>query len=196
MCQVAETSSSAPVGNIQGSDDKNSMLPPVPLDTKIDKANLKAHVMQLYPDLFDGVGTIKNAVFHLDIKPGAIPILCSAQRVPDALRDSLKVELDRMESMKVIRKLDINEASNLVHALVLVVKPNGKLHACLDPCTSNSVLQHNIHYAQRVIDIIAQIRGFTHCSKIDANSGFWTLPLDAIANYSLLLIHHGDVIVS
>ena len=30
-------------------------------------------------------------------------------------------------------------------------------------------------------DIIAQIRGFTHCSKIDANSGFWTLPLDAIS---------------
>ena len=28
-------------------------------------------------------------------------------------------------------------------------------------------------------DIIAQIRGFTHCSKIDANSGFWTLPLNA-----------------
>ena len=59
--------------------------------------------------------------------------------------------------MKVIRKLDINEASNWVHALVLVVKPNGKLCVCLDPHT------------QRFVDIIAQIRGFTHCSKIDAN---------------------------
>ena len=137
--QVAEASS-IPIENLQGSDDKNSMLPPVPLDTKIDETNLKAHVMQLYPDLFDGVRTIKNAVVHLDVKPGATPVVCSPRRVPDTLMDSLKEELDRMESMKVIRKLDINEASDWVHALVLVVKPNGKLHVCLDPCTLNSVL--------------------------------------------------------
>ena len=111
------------------------MLPPVSLDTKIDETNSKAHVIQLYPDLFDGLGTIKNAVVHLDVKPDASPVVCSPRRVPDALRDSLKVELDRMESMKVIRKLDINEASDWVHALVLVVKPNGKLCVCLDPRT-------------------------------------------------------------
>ena len=179
--QVVETSSSTPIENVQGSDDKSSALPPVPLNTKIDETNLKPHVMQLYPDLFDGVWTIKNAVVHLDIKPGAIPIVCSPRRVPDALRNSLKEKLDRMESMKVIWKLDINEACNWVHALVLVVKPNGKLHACLDPHTLNSVLRHNIHNAQRFVDIITQIRGFTHCSKIDANSGFWTLPLDAMS---------------
>ena len=91
-----------------------------------------------------------------------------------------------MEAMKVIWKLHINEASDWVHALVLVVKPNGKLRVCV--CTLNSELQHNIHNAQRFVDIIAQIRGFTHCIKIDANSGFWTLPL--------LLIHHGVDIVS
>ena len=116
------------------------MLPPVPLDTKIDETNLKAHVMKLYPDLFDGVRTIKNAVVHLDVKPDAVPIACSPRRVPDTLRDSLKVELDRMESMKVIKNLDINKASDWVHALVLVVKPNGKLHVCLDPHTLNAVL--------------------------------------------------------
>ena len=137
--------------------------------------------MQLYPDLFERVRTIKNAVVHLDVKLGVTPIICSPRRVPDALRDLLKKELDRMESMRVIRILDINEASNWVHALVPVVKPNGKLHVCLDPHTLNSVLQHNIHNAQRFIDIITQIGGFTHCSMIDANSGFWTLPLNAIS---------------
>ena len=55
---------------------------------------------------------------HLDVKPDATPIVCSPRRVPDALHDSLKEELDRMESMKVIRKLDINEASDCIHALV------------------------------------------------------------------------------
>ena len=149
------------------------------LDTEIDSTNLKAHIMRLFPELFEGVGTICDAIVHLDVWPDATPIVCSPRRVPDALCNDLKTELDWMESMKVIHKLDINKASDWVHALVLVMKLNDRLHVCLDPKTLNTVLRHNIHNGQRFIDIVAQIRGFTHCSKIDANSGFWTLPLDA-----------------
>ena len=89
-----------------------------------------------------------------------------------------KEELDRMLKMGVIRKLDINEASDWVHALVIVIKPNGTFRVCLDPRTLNAVLRHNIHNVKRFVDIISKVKGFTHVSKIDANSGFWTLPLD------------------
>ena len=83
-----------------------------------------------------------------------------------------------MLKLGVIRKLDINEVSDWVHALVIVIKPNGKLHVCLDPRTLNSVLHHNVHNAKRFIDIISKVKGFKYVSKIDADSGFWTLPLD------------------
>ena len=83
-----------------------------------------------------------------------------------------------MLKLGVIRKLDINEASNWVHALVIVIKPNGKLHVCLDPRTFNSVLRHNVHNAKRFVDIISKIKGFKYVSKIDTDSGLWTLPLD------------------
>ena len=96
--QVAETSSSTPVENTQGYYDRSSMLL-VPLDTKIDETNLKAHVIQMYPHR-----TIMNGVVHLDVKPGVIPFVCSPQGVSGTFRDSLKEELDRMESIKVIRK--------------------------------------------------------------------------------------------
>ena len=52
------------------------------------------------------------------------------------------------------------------------------MRVCLYPRTINSVLWHNIHNAKRFVDIISKVKGFTHVSKIDANSGFWTLPLD------------------
>ena len=74
--------------------------------------------------------------------------------------------------------MDINEASVWVHALVIVIKPNGKLCVCLDPRTLNSVLWYNIHNAKRFVDIISKVQGFKYVSKIDADSGFWTLPLD------------------
>ena len=115
---------------------------------------------------------------HLDVKPGAILVVCSPHHVPHAVQPKLKEELDRMLKLGVIRKLDISEASDWVHALVIVIKPNGKLHVCLDPRTFSSVLWHNIHNAKTFIDIISKVKGFKHVSKIDVDSGFWTLALD------------------
>ena len=113
---------------------------------------------------------------HLDVKPGAVPVVCSPHHVPHAIQ--LKDELDRMLKLGVIRKLDINEAIGWVHTLIIMIKPNGKLCVCLDPRTLNSVLCHNVHNAKRFVDIISKIKGFQYVSKIDADSGFWTLPLD------------------
>ena len=83
-----------------------------------------------------------------------------------------------MLKLGVIRKLDINEASDWVHVFVIVIKPNSKLHVCIDRKTLNSVLRHNVHNAKRFVDIISKVKDFKYISKIDANSGFWTLPLD------------------
>ena len=154
------------------------IFPQVPISTKLEGDNVKQQIMNLYPDLFSGVGTIKNAMVHLDVKPDAIPVVCSPHHVPHAVQPKLKEELDRMLKLGVIRKLDINKASDWVHTLIVVIKPNGKLHVCLNPRTSNSVLRHNLHNAKRFIDIISKVKGFKHVSKIDANSRFWTLPLD------------------
>ena len=131
--------------------------------------------MDLYPDLFSGVGSIKNAMVHLDVKPGAVPVVCAPCHVPHAVQSKLKEELDRMLKLGVIRKLDINEASDWVHGLVIVIKPNGEVCVCLDPRTLNSVLHHNIHNAKRFVDIISKIKGFKYICKIDTDSGFWTL---------------------
>ena len=115
-------------------------LPPVPVTTRFEGDDVKQQIMQLYPDLFSGVGTIKNAMVHLDIKPGAIPVVCSPHYVLHAVQPKLKEELDRILKLGVIQKLDINEASDWVHTLVIVIKPNGKLCVCLDPRTLNAVL--------------------------------------------------------
>ena len=151
---------------------------PVPISTMLEGDDVKQQIMDLYPDLFSGVGTIKNAMVHLDIKPGAVPVVCSPHHVPHAVQLKLKEELDRMLKLRVIRKLDISEASDWVCTLAIIIKPNDKLHVCLDPRTLNSVLHHNVHNAKRFIDIISKVKGFKYVSKIDADCEFLTLPLD------------------
>ena len=174
--ETRKIGSEFPIGVDLQTHTQQDILPPVPISTRLE-GDVKQQIMNLYPDLFSGVGTIKNAMVHLDVKPGAIPVVCSPHRVPHAVQPKLKEELDRMLKLGVIQKLDIHEVSDWVHALVMVIKPNGKLRVRLDPRTLNSVL-HNIHNAKRFVDIIRKAKGFKHVSKIDANSRFWTLPLD------------------
>ena len=178
--ETKKIDSEFPVGvNLQQT--QQDILPPVPINTRLDSDDMKQQIMDLHPDLFSGVSTIKNAMVHLDVKPGAVPVVCSPCHVPHVIQPKLKDELDSMLKLGVIRKLDINEASDWVHTLVIVFKPNGKLQVCLDPRTLNSVLCHNVHNAKRFVDIISKIKGFKYVSRIDIDSGFWTLPLDLLS---------------
>ena len=92
--------------------------------------------------------------------------------------EHLKQEIERMTSLGVIRKININEATDWCHNLVLVHKPNGKLRVCLDPRAIKKALRFNVHNARTFQDVTSSIRKVTKVSKIDANSGFWTLPMD------------------
>ena len=65
-----------------------------------------------------------------------------------------------------------------VHNLVLVRKPNGKLRVYLDSRTINKALHFNIHNAKTFSEFTSHIGKVMYVSKIDANSGFWTLPMD------------------
>ena len=133
---------------------------------------LKGHILQLFPDLFEGIGTMEDMQVHLDVDSTTEPVIQAPRMIPHGMLDPLKSELDRMLKLGVICKLHINEATDWVHNLVLVRKPNGKLCVCLDPCTINKALRLNIHNAKMFPDITSKIKSVKYVSKINANSGF------------------------
>ena len=101
-------------------------LPPVDVNLKL-RPDCKAHIMELYPDLFEGVSTIQGAEVKLDVDPSIPPVVQPPRKIPQAMVEPLKQEIDCMLNLGVIQKLDINEATDWCHNLVLVRKPNGKL---------------------------------------------------------------------
>ena len=114
----------------------------------------------------------------LDVDPNIPSMVQPPRKIPSAVVEPLKKEIDCMLNLGVIQKLDINEATDWCHNLVLVCKPNGKLRVCLDPCTINKALRFNVHNARTFQDITSSIRSVKKVSKIDANSRCWTLPMD------------------
>ena len=68
--------------------------------------------MELFPELFDGIGTIKDAIVKLNMDQSIIPVIQPPRKIPQAMVDPLKHEIKIMMMLGVIRKLDINEATD------------------------------------------------------------------------------------
>ena len=68
------------------------VLPPVDIHLKLCP-DCKKHILELYPDLFDGVETMKHALVKLDINQTAVPVVQPPRKVPQAMMDPLKKEI-------------------------------------------------------------------------------------------------------
>ena len=77
------------------------VIPPVDVHLKL-QPDCKNHILELYPDLFDGVGTMKHAMVKLDVDQAVIPVVQPPRKVPQAMIEPLKKEIERMGHLKVI----------------------------------------------------------------------------------------------
>ena len=88
------------------------------------------------------VGLLRNDI-HLDVdrtrKPDKMPV----RLIPVAIKGKLKAELDRLEKLGVLGRIE--EPTKLESNLVIVKKLNGSLRLCLNPKSFNAVLKMR-HY--------------------------------------------------
>ena len=61
--------------------------------------------------------------------------------------------------------------------MVVVRKKTGAVRICVDMKPLNETVLREIYPIPKVDDTLAQLAGATTFSKIDANSGFWQIPL-------------------
>lgn len=83
-----------------------------------------------YQDLFSGLGCLPGT-YSIKVDENIQPVIHTPSKIPIALRDTVKDELDRMERERVIVKQ--REPTRLVNSMVTVTKPNGKIRVCIDP---------------------------------------------------------------
>lgn len=121
-------------------------------------------------DVFTGLGCVPG--LHLiQLNPDVTPVIHPPRKVPIALKERIKVELD----LGVIVKQ--TEPTDWVNSMVTVVKPN-KLRICIDPQHLNKAIKRE-HYPLRTVEeIIAEMPNARVFSVVDANHGFWQVQLD------------------
>ena len=130
-----------------------------------------------YPSLFTGLGTMGEE-YHIRLKKDAKPqALFAPRNVPIPLRDKVEEGLRRMEQLGVIEP--VHDPTPWCAGMVVVPKSSGAVRICVDLKPLNESVLRETHPMPSVDDTLAQLSGATVFSKVDANSGFWQIPLAA-----------------
>ena len=133
-------------------------------------------IPEKFPSLFQGLGCFGEE-YKIKLKTDAKPYaLFSPRNIPLPLRTKVKQELERIESMGVISKVD--DPTPWCAGMVVVPKKNGAVRICVDLKPLNVSVLREIHPLPKVDETLAQLTGAKMFSKLDTNSGFWQIPLE------------------
>ena len=89
----------------------------------------------------------------------------------------VRAELERMEQLGVIAKVEV--PTDWCAGMVVVPKPDGNVRICVDLTKLNESVCRERHILPAVDQTLAQLAGAQVFTKLDANSGFWQIPLSA-----------------
>lgn len=131
-------------------------------------------IVEKYSNVFNGLGHIKTEC-NLRLKEDVVPVVDPPRKIPFSLHKSLKDELDRMVQLQVI--IPVTEPTEWVNSMVIVTKPNKKLRICLDPRNLNKAILRPHYPFPNIEDCKSRLNGSKIFSSLDANSGFWMIPL-------------------
>ena len=139
----------------------------------------KAKVMRDYPQLFEGLCTMKDE-YTIKLKDNAKPFALNVPRKdPMILYEETKHEIERIIKNEVISPVDLpTEWRGL---MVVTLKPNAKVRVCVDLTKLNEYVQRENHPLPFVDLTLGKLAGAKYFNKLDANSGFWQIKLAEIS---------------
>ena len=93
---------------------------------------------------FGDIESLKHE-YKIQLKSNVEPVIHAPRRVPLALKDKLRHELDKMKRLDIMQEVPISGSSEWVNSMVIVEKPNGKLRICLDLSDLNKATKRHHH---------------------------------------------------
>ena len=133
-------------------------------------------MLDSFGDVFgDELGTLSGVV-HFKIDSCVTPVVAATSRVRVALREPLKIELNKLQTMNVIAQVE--EPTDWVSNVVVARKKNGDPRICIDPHALNKALKKEIYQLPTLDDILPELSKQRVFSPIDLKSGYWHVSVD------------------
>ena len=142
---------------------------------RVNAVQTKTDLVKQFPKLFEGLGKLEEE-YKILLRDDARPYaLSTPRRIAIPLLPKVKAELERMEEMRVVSR--VREPTEWCAGMVVVPKADGSVRICVDLTRLNECVRRERHPLPAVEQALAQLAGARVFSKIDANSGFWQIPL-------------------
>ena len=128
-----------------------------------------------FPALFKGLGTMETKA-RIVLDDSVTPFAQSVpRRVAAARREPLLEELQRMEMLGVIEKIE--EPTDWCAPCIVVPKKSGKLRLCIDFTRLNKAVKREFHPLPNAQETLSELGNSKIFSKLDANCGYWQMKL-------------------
>ena len=135
-----------------------------------------ADIIFQYADCFEGVGCLDRKQ-QTQVDPTVQPTVNRSQCRPQAMTDRVKAELDKMEEMNIISKVD--QAPEWVNSMVVAEKKDGGVRICLDPRELNKAIIKEHHHILTLEDISHKFAGMKIFTIMDMKHAYWHVKLYA-----------------
>ena len=138
-----------------------------------NKNNLGGNVQYLlrkYPELFQGIGKLKDTKIKLHIDENVPHVAQHHRRIPFHMREKVEKELERLEKSDIIEKVD--GPTDWVSPIVVAPRKNGDIRICVDMRKANEAIKRERHITPTIDDITSNLNGAKVFSKTDMNNGF------------------------
>ena len=120
------------------------------------------------------LGDLGEATLRIDesVPPKVLP----CRKVPIAIQDAVKEELDRLVNKGVL--VPVTAPTEWVSQMAVAHKPNGKLRICIDPQPRNAALKREHYRLPMLDDVLTKLRDSKIFSKLDLKEAYWHVRLD------------------
>ena len=142
------------------------------------KEGCKEDIVKAYPEVFNGVGRLKNCNLKLHIDRSVQPIAQNMRRIPYALRDKVDAKLEELKRLDIIEEVPKNMPTTWVSPLVCIPKGDGDVRICVDMRCANEAIKRERHPIPTVDDVLHTLNGATVFSKLDVKMAFHQIELD------------------
>lgn len=155
----------------------------------IHRTTTNSEFVDQYPDVFDGIGTLKDYQVEFHIDPDIKPVAQPARPIPFHLRSKFRREIQKMEEDGIIE--EHSGPAPWISNVVLAPKDDGEVRVTLDMRLANKAIKATHIPIPRVEEIKATLAGSEYFTKLDFKSAYHQLELSEESRI-ITVFHAGD----
>jgi hypothetical protein len=162
------------------------------LDAKYEKINIRQYVkdikhlttaqqdslaalLERHEPLFDGtLGNWKSEDYDIELKEGVRPYHARAYPIPKTYEQTLKVEVERLCHLGVLKKINQSEWGA---PTFIIPKKDGTVRFISDFRELNKRIKRKPFPIPKIQDLLLKLEGFQYATSLDLNMGYYHIEL-------------------